>query len=86
MIKADAIVVDLVGVTPEAAYAWGVEAGAFMQFGPRELIAQHIVYAGNIGMIEMICAERGANLDILRTLPDRYNDNDMLMIVIRPKR
>lgn len=53
------VVVDLTGVRAEDAYAWGVEAGAFLADARTgEVEGMHVFSAGNMKMIQMIADER----------------------------
>jgi hypothetical protein len=76
----NAIVVDLTNVSTADAYAWGVEAGAFMQYDNHMLVGQHAIFAGNIGMIEQICIERGVDLDVFSS------DGKLLTILISKRK
>lgn len=61
----DKLVVDLTGVPASDAYAWGVEAGVFMQdIRKGEAEGMQVFHRGNMGMIEMIAAEKGYDVDI----------------------
>jgi hypothetical protein len=60
------MVVNLEGVPAAMAYGWGIEAGCFMvEVRQGEAEGTQVFHAGNMGMIEMICAEAGMDVDIL---------------------
>lgn len=77
------MVVNLKGVPAAMAYGWGLEAGVFM-VEVREGHAEgtQIFSAGNMGMIEMICAEAGMDVDILGS----ENEQLLCRVKRRPRR
>ena len=77
------MVVNLEGVPAAMAYGWGLEAGCFMIEVRRDNAeGTQVFHAGNMGMIEMICAEAGMDVDILGS------ENEYLLCRVkkRPRR
>jgi hypothetical protein len=67
------LIVLLEGIDATTAYNWGCEAGAFMQYDNLRLLGQHIIYAGNAGVIEMICIQRRMEMEVLKEQGDKLN-------------
>lgn len=79
MLSPSRLVVLLEGVDAVTAYNWGCEAGAFLQYGKARMLGEHIIYAGNSSMIEMLCAQRRMEMDVVE------ERGDMLRIMIKLK-
>jgi hypothetical protein len=63
----DDFVVELTGVSAEDAYALGFEGGAFSAYCDAKAIGHHVVFTANVGMLEMICVERGWTLAVIES-------------------